>query len=298
MLHAQESKAEIIWAERLFDRSKGLTEEHVYQVFEDRRGYFWITTDTDLLFFDGSKFFKVMNHYSPETFTHIRVRCQDSEGRIWVRYFQDGQYIFRVFNEFDRSILSDTNLYPPGLPKEAIRDVTVNVRGDFFFLTHDGDLWWRSPGGQNWQREETCISENLSFAFPNHEEGIWLISNAVPEDAKRTMSYWTPGDLRFYDIVDLIHVKKTEDAKLVFLTKKELGTLDTNGTRVTLPQAGSASLTIRDVTGKVLRVIRDVYPRGYNEVVLYSDELPATGVLYYTLETDNYVATKKMIITR
>lgn len=46
MLHTQESKAEIIWAERLFDRSKGLTEEHVYQVFEDRRGYFWITTDT------------------------------------------------------------------------------------------------------------------------------------------------------------------------------------------------------------------------------------------------------------
>jgi signal transduction histidine kinase/DNA-binding response OmpR family regulator/streptogramin lyase len=235
MLHAQEFKAEIIWAERLFDRSKGLTEEHVYQVFEDRRGYFWITTDTDLLFFDGSKFFKVMNHYSPETYTHIRVRCQDSEGRIWVRYFQDGQYIFRVFNEFDRSILSDTNLYPPGLPKEAIRDVTVNVRGDLFFLTHDGDLWWRSPGGQNWQREEACISENLSFAFPKHEEGIWLISHPVQNEVKRTMSYWTPDDLRFYDVADLIHVKKTEDAKLVFLTKKELGTLDTNGTRVTQP---------------------------------------------------------------
>jgi hypothetical protein len=65
-----------------------------------------------------------------------------------------------------------------------------------------------------------------------------------------------------------------------------------------LPEAGGATLTIRDITGKVLRVIRDVYSAGYNEVRLYSDELHATGVLYYTLETNNFTGTKKMIITR
>ena len=65
-----------------------------------------------------------------------------------------------------------------------------------------------------------------------------------------------------------------------------------------LPKAGAATLTIRDITGKILRVIRDAYSAGYNEVLLYSDELPSTGVLYYTLETNNFTATKKMIITR
>ena len=63
-----------------------------------------------------------------------------------------------------------------------------------------------------------------------------------------------------------------------------------------LPEAASATLTITDVTGKVLRVVRGEYARGYNQVNLNSAQLPATGVLYYTLETGDFTATKKMVI--
>jgi hypothetical protein len=63
-----------------------------------------------------------------------------------------------------------------------------------------------------------------------------------------------------------------------------------------LPEAASATLTITDVTGKVLRVVRGDYARGYNQVNLNSAQLPSTGVLYYTLETGDFTATKKMII--
>lgn len=63
-----------------------------------------------------------------------------------------------------------------------------------------------------------------------------------------------------------------------------------------LPVAGEATLTIQDVTGRTLRVVRGQYAEGYNQVTIKSADLGATGVLYYTLEASDFVATKKMII--
>ncbi len=63
-----------------------------------------------------------------------------------------------------------------------------------------------------------------------------------------------------------------------------------------LPEAGEATLTIQDVTGRTLRVVKSDFAQGYNQVILKANELNATGVLYYTLKSGDYVATKKMII--
>jgi hypothetical protein len=61
-----------------------------------------------------------------------------------------------------------------------------------------------------------------------------------------------------------------------------------------LPTAATATLTVSDVTGKVLSVINGDYAKGLNQVQFSSNT--ATGVLYYTLETADFTATKKMII--
>jgi hypothetical protein len=65
-----------------------------------------------------------------------------------------------------------------------------------------------------------------------------------------------------------------------------------------LPEAANVTLRIQDATGKVLRVIRSTGVRGYNMETLNSTDLPASGVLYYTIETDGFTATKKMIIVQ
>uniref|UniRef100_UPI0035946A29 T9SS type A sorting domain-containing protein n=1 Tax=Haliscomenobacter sp. TaxID=2717303 RepID=UPI0035946A29 len=63
-----------------------------------------------------------------------------------------------------------------------------------------------------------------------------------------------------------------------------------------LPKASAATLTISDVTGRVLKSIRADYAKGANQVVLKASDFNATGVLYYTLEAEEHTATKKMII--
>ena len=63
-----------------------------------------------------------------------------------------------------------------------------------------------------------------------------------------------------------------------------------------LPEASLASLTIFDVTGKVI-VKRNVDgEKGFNTVNFTANQLGTSGVLYYTLESGDFTATKKMII--
>ena len=63
-----------------------------------------------------------------------------------------------------------------------------------------------------------------------------------------------------------------------------------------LPEATSATLQILDVSGRMIREIPGDYSAGYQEISLSRSDLPATGVLYYRLETATNVATKKMIL--
>jgi hypothetical protein len=63
-----------------------------------------------------------------------------------------------------------------------------------------------------------------------------------------------------------------------------------------LPEATSATLTISDVQGKVVKLIEGDFVKGYNQVDLKRGDLGATGVLYYRLDTDTDSATRKMIL--
>lgn len=63
-----------------------------------------------------------------------------------------------------------------------------------------------------------------------------------------------------------------------------------------LPADAQVTLTISDVTGKVLMLTRQDGAKGYNQLVVNSNQLPAAGVLYYTVETAEFTASKKMII--
>jgi len=63
-----------------------------------------------------------------------------------------------------------------------------------------------------------------------------------------------------------------------------------------LPTAGSATLKVMDVQGKVLKSITNDFAKGYNQIKLDAKTLGATGVLHYQLESADNVASKKMII--
>ncbi|MFK8105058.1 MAG: cohesin domain-containing protein, partial [Saprospiraceae bacterium] len=65
-----------------------------------------------------------------------------------------------------------------------------------------------------------------------------------------------------------------------------------------LPSASIATLTIYDVSGKVLKVVRGEYAKGFNQINVNRSELSGTGVLYYQIDTPNHTATKKMVLIK
>jgi len=63
-----------------------------------------------------------------------------------------------------------------------------------------------------------------------------------------------------------------------------------------LPEEASGTLNIMDISGKVLSSYSDTYQKGYNQITVPASELPSVGVLYYQLKTEEFTATKKMIL--
>jgi hypothetical protein len=61
-----------------------------------------------------------------------------------------------------------------------------------------------------------------------------------------------------------------------------------------LPEAAKATLAVYDVTGKVIFSTTASYAKGMNSVKV--ENLNATGVLYYQLDSNDFTATKKMIV--
>ncbi|MEM1319242.1 MAG: T9SS type A sorting domain-containing protein [Bacteroidota bacterium] len=66
--------------------------------------------------------------------------------------------------------------------------------------------------------------------------------------------------------------------------------------RFHLPEAASATLTIYDLTGKVVKTIGGNYTSGFHNVELKKSDLAGQQVLYYQLDTDLYSASMKMLL--
>jgi hypothetical protein len=63
-----------------------------------------------------------------------------------------------------------------------------------------------------------------------------------------------------------------------------------------MPEAATATLSVYDVTGKVVTVRNIDAIKGLNSEVFAKDQLGVSDVLYYTLVSGDFTATKKMII--
>lgn len=63
-----------------------------------------------------------------------------------------------------------------------------------------------------------------------------------------------------------------------------------------LPQGGTATLTLTDLSGKVLQVFQGDFARGYNEFRIQRSDVRSAGIVYYRLTADGFAETRKMVI--
>ncbi len=63
-----------------------------------------------------------------------------------------------------------------------------------------------------------------------------------------------------------------------------------------LPTESNIKLTIYDAAGRIVKTVEQKFAKGYNEVSISKEDINASGILFYRLDTPTHSATKKMII--
>lgn len=72
--------------------------------------------------------------------------------------------------------------------------------------------------------------------------------------------------------------------------------LDWTTIRFYLPSEGTATLRIMDATGKVVWSRKETYAQGTQQIVLKRNELPSSNILFYQLEFEGVMITRKMFM--
>ncbi len=63
-----------------------------------------------------------------------------------------------------------------------------------------------------------------------------------------------------------------------------------------LPRAGFATVEVLDINGRVLYSLNQLFDKGLNNTVVEASMLPASGVVYYRLQFEGSMETRKMIL--
>jgi len=66
--------------------------------------------------------------------------------------------------------------------------------------------------------------------------------------------------------------------------------------RINLTQSAQGILKVTDVTGRVIKSVDREWNKGYNEVWLDRREVKVNGILFYSFESGEFKATKRMIL--
>jgi ligand-binding sensor domain-containing protein/two-component sensor histidine kinase len=118
----------------------GLSQNYVYCILQDKRGFMWFGTRNGLNRYDGYNF-KVYNHepFDNSTISHNLIRCmvEDDEGNLWLGTHGGG--LNRLDKRREKFICFRKD---PNNPKSLTHDM-INA----LFLDKEGKLWIGTRGG-------------------------------------------------------------------------------------------------------------------------------------------------------
>jgi len=176
-----------------------------------------------------------------------------------------------------------------GLQLELVGAGATAITSDFLNLT----------------QEHTAINDKAFGMSYNQLDAVELREGAIlfHVDASAATD-WTLGDAITAEAYD-----GNLDVMTIEITNGSIGsegfTLHQNtpnpfsgSTQIefTLPKAGSATLEIMDITGSMIYSITQNYQAGNHTQTIHADMLPAEGLVYYRLNYEGNVQTKKMIL--
>ena len=158
----------------------------------------------------------------------------------------------------------------------------------------------------NFGQFKTALTTSWNGNFEGKTEGIFTIVLRAKQNAQLSdvltigsnltvaEAYNKDGDAM--DVKLVFNGKYTEGAHFALYQNEPNPFTNQTNIAFNLPTESLAKLTVYDATGRILKRIEQKFAKGYNEIPLTKEDVQATGILYYRLDTPTNSATKKMII--
>jgi len=207
--------------------------------------------------------------------------------------FKAGEIVTVPFtaSEFSEMIGMQFTLEAAGLSFESVTEGAIDMAEGNIASSNDAlAVSWNDINAQSYEEGEILFTVNFRARTNGNLSDVITISSSVTNAEAYTPSYETVD-------VEIEVRNSNENLGVAFELKQNAPNPFADNTTVTfvLPQGGNAILSVFDITGKVLTSINGYFEKGTNEVNIDASQLNSTGVMYYQLEFNGEVATRKMI---
>lgn len=91
-------------------------------------------------------------------------------------------------------------------------------------------------------------------------------------------------------------LRSSQDARFELMQNNPNPFNETTSILFMLPEQADATITISDITGKIVKTVNGHFQAGLNSVLIQKADLSSTGVLMYRIDSGVYTQTKKMIV--
>jgi hypothetical protein len=261
----------------------------------------------------------------------VGVKVGDVNGTVVANATQIDTRTARMvleFNATDRSVVKDQQvsvditsanfsqisgyqftLQTKGLKFEGATSGSLNV-GMNNFGAHEGAVTtsWHSARALDATSDDVLFTMHFLATTSGQLNDMLHITSRITEAEAYTLTSLNSGSEG--EILDVALVIRSEVNHVVqeFALFQNTPNPFSEETVIgfTLPETMEVTMTVFDITGKVVKEVEGEYPAGYNEIRLKQKELQATGMLHYRLDarfcgdTDRqagaFSATKKMLL--
>lgn len=149
---------------------------------------------------------------------------------------------------------------------------------------------WNNPEGLVIDAEEVLFE--INFISTTSSE----IADEISINSKAVEAEMYDAELQTYAINFTIEGRDATATEFVLYQNTPNPFGDATTIAFDLPESMSGTLTVFDLTGKVVTKVQQKFTKGYNQVSLDRSQLGASGVMYYQLEAGEFFASKKMIM--
>lgn len=184
------------------------------------------------------------------------------------------------------------NFDPSAMELLDILPGSVPVNDGNFGLTHvtDGKITtsWNAENSITLHTDKPLFLLKMRAKKVLNDHAVISLNSSITEAVSYDADY-RPGKVS-------LHVRNVLDEKFELQQNTPNPFSDLTNITFTLPEEAIATITLSDITGKVIKVIQGHYPKGSSAINVQRSDVSGPGVIIYKIDSGKYTDTKKMII--